>query len=352
VDLSGVSNFVVRRVAVKDLALWQDYVDRTPEAGCMHHAAWYEVLRDAFSVEPYFFLATDERSQVHGILPLYQSDSWITGRHIASLEEGVLSSCPQARRALLSAALELRERVGAKYLQIRGGTCNELATKVVPAVHTVIPTGRSREVLWRSIKKKTRWAIRQTLKQPITVVRDPDLAELDSFYKVYAEHMRELGTPVVGFDMFESIRARLGKDRLRLYVVKYRENVVGGMLCIVNSARWTDQYAMVRPSKQTEFANYLLYWHVICDANSCQVPQFDLGRCTPGSNVHLFKRKWGGIDIDVSYHFFATNASSITNPGLEGLKRRKGVAQRIWPHLPLFLCNRVGPLLRKRLPFI
>jgi hypothetical protein len=345
-------NMLVRRVACEDLASWQDYVDGMQEAGCMHHAAWYEVLRDAFWVEPYFLIATDERSQVQGILPLYQSNSWITAPHISSLEEGVLSSCPEARRALLTAALELRERVGARYLQIRGFADAELATRVIPTVHTVIPTNLPREALWRSIKKKTRWAIRQTLKQPIIVERDPDLVELDSFYAVYAERMRELGTPVMGFDMFESIRARLGKSRLRLYLVKYREDVVGGMLCIVNSTRWTDQYAIVLPSKDTEFANYLLYWHVICDASSCNVPQLDLGRCTPGSNVHLFKRKWGGIDIDVPYHFYADNASSISNLGLETLKRQKGLPQRIWPYLPLLLCNRVGPLLRKRLPFI
>jgi hypothetical protein len=343
---------VVRRVVREDLALWQDYVDRMPEAGCMHHAAWYGVLCDAFWVEPYFLLATDEHSRVHGILPLYQSNSWLTGRHISSLEEGILSSCPEARRALLGAALELRERVGAKYLQIRGLADADLATKIIPTVHTVIPTDHPREALWRSIKKKTRWAIRQTSKQPITVEHDPDLAQLGSFYGVYAQHMRGLGTPVMGFDMFESIRARLGKSRLRLYLVKYRQTIVGGMLCIVNSTRWTDQYAIVLPSKEAEFANYLLYWHVICDANSCNVPLLDLGRCRPGSNIHLFKRKWGGIDVDVPYHFYAANASSITNFGLEGLKRQKGVAQRIWPYVPLFLCNRVGPLLRKRLPFI
>jgi serine/alanine adding enzyme len=342
----------VRRAERSDLAKWQDFVDRAPDAGCMHHAAWYDVLRDAFWVEPHFLIATDRHAEVRGILALYRSDSLLTGRHISSLEEGILASHPEAGSALLAAALELRDRVGARYLQIRGPAIADSTSTIIRTVHTVIPTNQPQEVLWAAVKKKTRWAIKQNSKQPISVEHDPCLYEFENFYHVYAEHMRALGTPVVGFEMFDSIRTRLGIDRLRLYIVRYRERIVGGMLCILNSTRWTDQYAIVRLSKETEFANYLLYWHVIRDAASCKIPLLDLGRCTPNSNVHLFKRKWGGIDVDMPYYFYPTKSPRIKKLGFEGLKNRKGVRQRIWAHLPLAFCNRIGPLLRKQLPFI
>jgi FemAB-related protein (PEP-CTERM system-associated) len=342
----------VRRAERSDLTKWQDFVDRMPEAGCMHHAAWYDILRDAFWVEPHFLLATDKHSDVQGVLALYQSDSLITGRHMSSLEEGVLATHPKVARALIGAALRLRDRVGAKYLQIRGPSTDELDAKIIRTVHTVIATSKPEEALWAAVKKKTRWAIRQSLKLPISVQHDPGLKELESFYLVYAEHMRALGTPVVGFDMFDSIRSRLGINRLRLYIVRHKARVIGGMLCIINCGRWTDQYAIVRPSEDAEFANYLLYWHAIRDAASHKIPLFDLGRCTPGSNVHLFKRKWGGNDVDVPYHFYPSKSGSMDDPGLEGLKKRKSLVQRAWSRLPLAVCNRLGPLLRKRLPFI
>jgi GNAT acetyltransferase-like protein len=343
---------VVRRAERSDLAMWQDFVDRSPDAGCMHHAAWYEILREAFWVEPHFLIATDNDAKVHGILALYQSDSFLTGRHISSLEEGILAADPNTTHALLTAALELRDRIGAKYLQIRGSAVAESASKMIRTVHTILHTNHPEDVLWAAVRKKTRWAIKQNVKRPIAVEHDPSLRDLENFYRVYAEHMHALGTPVPGFEMFDSIRKRLGTGRLRLYIVRCRERIVGGMLCILNTNRWTDQYAIVRPSKETEFANYLLYWHAIRDAAACKVPLLDLGRCTPNGNVHLFKRKWGGVDIDVPYYFYSVKPHGTDNFRLEDLKVQKGIAQRIWSRLPLGFCNRIGPLLRKQLPFI
>jgi serine/alanine adding enzyme len=347
-----MQEIVVRRAERSDLVMWQEFVDRTPAAGCMHHAAWYDVLRDVFCVEPHFLIAIDQNANVHGILSLYQSDSFLTGRHISSLEEGILATSAKATEALLEAALELRDRTGAKYLQIRGPATSDSTSTMIRTIHTIIDTNQSEDVLWAAVKKKTRWAIKQNFKAPIAVQHDPNLENLEDFYRVYAEHMRSLGTPVMGFDVFDSIRNRLGLRKIRLYIVRYREQVIGGMLCILNTNRWTDQFAVVRRSQETEFANYFLYWHAIRDASVCKVPLFDLGRCTPNSNIHLFKRKWGGVDIEMPYNFYFAARHAIGSLRLEELKLKKGVAQRIWSHLPLSFCNRIGPLLRKQLPFI
>src|SRR3974390_2001234 len=99
------------------------------------------------------------------------------------------------------------------------------------------------------------------------------------------------------------------------------------MLCILNKHRWTDQYAIVRPSKSTPYANYLLYWHVIKDTVANGIPLLDLGRSTPSSSVHQFKRKWGGFDADVLYCFFASCGNGNVSAKLEELKVGKGLAQ-------------------------
>lgn len=350
--MSSQATIRVHQAVPEDLAAWQGFVDRTPDAGALHHAGWYEVLRDAYWVTPHFLMATDAGDDVVGILPLYHSRSPFTGSHISSLEDGVLASRAEATRALLDEARALRDRVQARYLQIRGGLIDEAAAITVPTVHTFIATNQPAERLWAAIKKKTRWGIRQAEKQAIVVERDPHLHELEAFYRVYAAHLHALGTPVMGLDAFRSLRNRLGRDRLRLYVVRYHGALIGGMLCIVNAGRWTDYYAIVRPVYDVEFANYLLYWHVIRDASSSGVPLFDMGRSTPDSNVHLFKRKWGGHDRETPYYFYPTPGMRVGDVGLQGLKQGRGLRQRIWSRLPLALCNSLGPLLRKQLPFI
>lgn len=344
--------FLVRVAKEEDLPAWQIFVDSAPAAGCMHHAGWYRVLRDAYWVTPYFLIAEEKRDRIVGILPLYHSRSPLTGSHLSTLEEGVLAVNESAAAALLTEARSLRDKTGAKYLQVRGGMVDEPGPRRFVTVHTRIDTSQSVDTLWHAVKKKTRWAIRQAEKTGIRIEYDPDLTNLDAFYRVYAEHMRHLGTPVPGFDTFCALRVHLGTEHLRLYVVKEHEHTIGGMLCIINSHRWTDQFAIVRPSKLTEFANYLLYWHVIRDAASCGIELLDLGRSTPNSNVHLFKRKWGGQDTEVVYNFYPAPNSKHARVGLEELKRGKSLPQRVWPRLPLLVCNRLGPLLRKQLPFI
>jgi len=103
----------VRAAQPDDLGAWQRFVDSTPNAGCMHHAGWYGVLRDAYRVTPHFWMATDANDNIHGILPLYHSRSLLTGSHISSLEDGALAVRPTAARILLAAARELRDAAGA-----------------------------------------------------------------------------------------------------------------------------------------------------------------------------------------------------------------------------------------------
>jgi serine/alanine adding enzyme len=342
----------IRLASNSDLMAWQEFVDNNSNAGFMHHAGWYGVLRDACWVIPYFMMAINEQGTIEGILPTYLSGSPLTGRHLSSLEDGVLATTTEAAVALLTKARSLRDETGSRYLQLRGGVVVQEADVTQRTVRTIIETSEPVETLWAAVKKKTRWAVRQAEQQNLRIEHDAALARMRDFYAAYAAHMRDLGTPVFGLDMFEAIVTNLGYDRLRLYVVEYDGRLIGGMLCVINGRRWTDYCAIVRPTADTKFANYLLYWHVIRDASQNGVERFDLGRSTPDSNVHLFKRKWRGTDIEVPYHFYLRPGVRSDNVGFGRQKRDKGMLQRCWSTLPLFVTNRIGPIIRKQLPFI
>jgi serine/alanine adding enzyme len=348
----GVAPLRIRVAQSGDLAAWQNFVDAAPDAGALHHAGWYHVLGDAYWVKPYFLMAVDSDDAVQGILPLYYSRSAIAGAHLSSLEGGMLVAGSEATAALLAGAKALRDRLGVGYLQLRGGPVDQPAEIIVPKIHTYIDTTKPVEALWSAVKKKSRWGIRQAKKQDLHVALDADLGGLESFYRTYAAHMRDLGTPVIGVDTFHAVRRRLGLQRLRLYLIRQGPRLIGGMLCILNGSRWTDYYAVVRSTKDIQFANYLLYWHVIRDAAQCGATRLDFGRSTPDSNVHLFKRKWGGCDVQFPYHFYASATVRAHDPGPQRIREGKALTQRVWSHLPLTLCNHLGPLLRKQLPFI
>src|ERR1700683_5622950 len=120
--MDDAAQIAIRVANEGDLAEWQLFVDRSPNAGAMHHSGWYGVLRDAYWVAPYFLIAEGASGQVAGLLPMYHSRSPLTGSHLSSLEEGVLAGNERVAAALLERARTLRDVIGAKYLQIRGGT--------------------------------------------------------------------------------------------------------------------------------------------------------------------------------------------------------------------------------------
>jgi FemAB-related protein (PEP-CTERM system-associated) len=342
----------VRAARPGDLVKWQHFVDAAPDAGALHHAGWHGVLRDAYWVEPYFLMAVDASDTLRGVLPLYHSRSPITGAHLSSLEGGVLAAESEVAAALLGEARALRDRLGVRYLQVRGGAVDQPAPVSISKLDTFIDTTKPLETLWSAVKKKTRWGVRQAEKQDLRVTLNAGLDGLEEFYRVYAAHMRDLGTPVMGLDAFRAIRRHLGPQRLRLYLIRNGTRLIGGMLCVLNGTRWTDYYAVVRGDKDIEFANYLLYWHVIRDASAGGATRLSFGRSAPNSNVHLFKRKWGGEDVPFVYHFYPKAAIANNPAGLYATDGRSGLLQEIWSRLPLAVCNRVGPLLRKQLPFI
>src|SRR5262245_2365395 len=184
----------VRSATAQDLRAWQRYIDSMPNAGCMHHSGWYGVLRDAYWVTPYFLIA-HRGERIQGVLPLYFSRSPLTGAHVSSLEDGALTSSPEATAALLAEARRLRDRLGANYLQIRGGAVDQAGPIAQSTVRTFVGTVKPAKELWSAVKKKTRWGIRQAEKQNIVIERDAGLENLQQFYRIYADHMRELGTP-------------------------------------------------------------------------------------------------------------------------------------------------------------
>jgi serine/alanine adding enzyme len=348
---SHESRAQIRIAGEADLDAWQQFVDDNDQAGCMHHAGWYRVLRDTFWVTPYFLMAINDKRAIEGILPLYLSRSPLTGPHISSLEDGILATTPNAARALITGARALGDKTGARYVQIRGGYADTEADLVQPTVRTIIATSQPVEALWKALNKKTRWAVRQAEKE-VSIERDQTFAGLSDFYVVFAAHMRDLGTPVFGSNVFSAILKHVGPDRLRLYLVKHQQRLVGGMLCVSNAGHWTDYYAIVRPAPERKFANYLLYWHVIRDAAQNGASHLDLGRSTPDSNVHHFKQKWRGIDFAAPYRFYARPGVQADNLGFGRQKQEKGTLQKCWSRLPLFFANSIGPLIRKQLPFI
>jgi len=213
----------------------------------------------------------------------------------------------------------------------------------------MIDTGQPIDDLLREIRKKSRVRyIRRASDNGFSVERDRELAKIDVFYHLYAQHMRDLGTPVMSIAHMRALKRHFGVARLRLFFLSHAGREVGGMLCIASTDCWLDMYAAVRTELLPLYPNYLLYWRVIEAAAEAGVKSFDLGRSPPHSNAHLFKSKWPGRNREVPHCYFG---APIAAARLDRFREQDSPMQRAWKHLPLSLANWLGPKLRAQLPF-
>jgi hypothetical protein len=333
-----------------DLSAWGEFVARQAPGNPMLAPAWYGILGDTSSVRRHFLMCRDAGGAVAGICPLYLSDSVFAGRHLTNLEDGWCAVDDGAAAALLDAAIDLRDRLSARYLLLRGiDDPSRPPCRSVQTVRRRVDTSQPADALLSRVKSYRRRHFRLAAKSGYSVVEDKE-RRIDRFYALYARHMRDLGTPVMGSGFMHSMAERLGPN-LRLFLVRESGGQpVGGMLCLTGGGYWLNQYAVVLKEHLPSYANYLLYWSVIEHMTVEGTRQFDLGRSAPGSNTHLFKAKWPGTDTLVPHHFFARDAASIPRH-LDDIRGGRSLVQRMWRHLPLALANRLGPLLRRQLPF-
>lgn len=345
--------YEIETADTQSLGEWQNYADNHPLGSGMHHAGWYQILKHSFDVRLEFLLARKDSGAISGVLPMYFSRSVFAYRHLTTLDDGLLVDDTEAATALLKAALSRRDLLGARYLLVRaavGGTVDLPPTAIRPIVRRIVHTGIGAPELLSRLSSYTRRDIRRAVKRGYSIRVDDDLSCVDTvFYDEYASHMRHLGTPVFARQMMSAIKEYLGPERLRLYLAMRGEEVVGGLLCVVAPSGWLALYGVIRENLLRDYVNYLLYWHAILQAADAGVAYFDLGRNTPGGGVHDFKSKWPGEDRESEHRYFAR--SGVKLPNFDILHQGRSFRQRLWMKLPLGITNRLGPVLRRQLPF-
>ncbi len=204
--------------------------------------------------------------------------------------------------------------------------------------------GADPELLWRKcLPAKLRSQIRRPQKEGMTCRFGP--GERHAFYAVFAENMRDLGTPVHSHRFFDAL-GEVFPEEVIFGVVYHGEQPVAGGCGFL----WGGEFEMTWASALRKYnrmaPNMLLYWSFMKKAIERGAALFNFGRCTPGGGTHRFKQQWGGEDTALPWLEWDRHGSG--EPSADSWAY--GTATQVWKHLPLPLANRVGPFLSRRIP--
>lgn len=342
----------MRVLTESDAGRWDDFVLRSASSNCYHQIAWRDVIERTFGHRTFYLLSEADSGSVDGVLPLVQLKSRMFGNFLVSLPYfnygGVCTASEDARYKLLTEAKFLAAQLGVEHIEFRH---TEHSFGGLPVkrdkVSMRLTLAGGVEGLFKSFPAKLRSQIKRPEKEGM-VARIGKMDELDSFYAVFSENMRDLGTPVYAksfflhiFEAFPettwicTVRTKEGLPVASGFLVGFRETLE------IPWASSLKRYNALSP-------NMLLYWSVLKFASESGYSVFDFGRSTPGEGTYRFKEQWGAKPAQLYWNYWLRNGGAL--PELNPKNPKYQLAIWIWKRLPLPVTRMFGPAIVKYLP--
>jgi FemAB-related protein (PEP-CTERM system-associated) len=327
-----------------DLA-WDAYVLACPDAGLYHRPGWARVIQRGYGHRPVYLWARDA-SGVRGILPLVLFRGALGGRSLVSLpfldEGGLRADDDAARAALWQAASEVSRRERAPSIELRQGEPSGLELPPLGSkVSVMLELARDPDAMWKRLDAKVRNQVRKATGSGL----EPawcGIEGLDDFYTVFAQNMRDLGSPVHARGFFAAILEEFS-GAARLLLVRDGRRTVAGGVCIVFRDTVMVPWASSLREWRSKCPSNLLYWEVIRSGCDKGLRWLDFGRSSPGGGTYRFKMQWGGQERRL--HWEASERPSL----IDSENPRYQWMIRAWQRLPVPVTKVIGPVLRRRL---
>lgn len=332
---------------------WDPFVMGFPGSSLYHLSGWTEVAREVFGHRALFVQAREPSGSLAGVLPVIRQKSLLLGHFATSLAffnyGGALAADPRVAGQMMMRACEAAEALGCRYLEFRDtqprpGHWAARTDKI--ALQLELPD--SVEALSKRLGSKLRAQVKRAEREDVQC-RTGTTALLDPFYSVFAENMRDLGTPVYPKRFFEAILERF-EEHCQLVVIESRGEPWAAGFLVFWRGRAEVPWASCRAQAKPLGANMKLYWELLSQAIARGCQSFDFGRSTVDSGTYKFKLQWGAQPVPLYWYRWERHAGMDTSSG-EERGRALQLATAIWQRLPLPVANALGPLVSGGLPW-
>ncbi len=337
----------VVELADTEFVRWDAFVATCPEATFFHRAGWKTVLESAFGHSTHY-LYVERDGEIEGLLPLAQVKSWLFGNTLSSLPfcvyGGILASNDEARSTLREAACQLARRLKVDALEMRNihPSGEDWPTKMLYATFRK-EIDADAEVNLKAIPRKQRAMVRKGIEAGLISETDAGWQRL---YRVYAESVRNLGTPVFPARYFRILREVFQSDCDVLMITDGQHDIAGVM-----SFYFKDQvlpyYGGSLEQARVLKGNDFMYWELMRRSGEQGIRIFDYGRSKKGTGPYNFKKNWGFTPEPLAYEYFLVNAADV--PDVNPLNPKYRLFVNSWKKLPLPVANFVGPFLARNL---
>lgn len=323
------------------------------DATAFHSVAWGQAVTRATGHEYLVLIAEDSAGALTGALPLHVVHSPLFGRAMVSagfaVDGGIIASDQASAQALGQAAWQLAERYSAPTLELRGGRLPDDPRWTIKSdahagfVADLVPEGADadqKQLEW--VPRKQRAEVRKGLGNDLVVRTGTAPIDREQHYAVYAESVRNLGTPVFPRSLFEAVLDGLG-DEADILTVSHNDIPVASVLSLYHRGAVMPYWGGGVWAARGLRANDVMYYALMNHARRRGCSRFDFGRSKVGTGAFAFKKNWGFTPAPLSYAVRTADGQPPRDVNPLSPKYRLQIA--LWQRLPLSVANRLGPLI-------
>lgn len=338
---------------------WDAFVESNSQGTFFHLLKWRDVIERNFGYQPNY-LYVEERGEIIGILPLFLTHSFIFGKTLVSIPVGVyggmVSKCDEAAALLLREARDLAVKHRVRYLEIRGNPYanyeslwrdgfadfkkNDIHVTFIREIETSDESNLAR------IPRKQRRMIRQAQKFGLRSSMDDE--RLRDCYLIYADSLRNLGTPVYGFNYFQDLKRTFG-DQCRVLNIEFQGQVIAGVLSFIYKDQLLPYYGGSLLKYRHLAANDFMYWELLSFGAERGYRIFDFGRSKTNTGAFDFKRHWGFDPLPLPSFYYQVGNKNIRDTASVSSELQWAI--KLWRRLPLKLTMAIGPRIAPHLPW-
>ena len=353
----------IRGLRAAEWPLWDAYVRGAAGGLPQHLAGWQTVLALTYGYTTHYLAAwrTDPSDpamrRIAGVLPLFLVDSPLLGRTLTTLPGGMCADDADVAGALLERAQELVCATHAKRLVLHDTRQTWAGPWQTTCDHEswLVDLRGGEEAVSRRLDRNIRRQIRMAERNGLTAVVDRSGERLDDFYHVLSHFTHQAGTPIFGRKFLQNVVESF-PDGFNIALVYREGEPIGGYFQLALGdmvyGEWgatLHEYLELRPV-------YLAYWTIIADAAAHGYSFLDMGRSPAGSSASKYKGQWA-TQMTPVYQQTWTPRPEDARTGGDSVARQAQtdtgfqVVRRVWPKLPFAVAQRLGPLLRRHVPF-
>lgn len=335
----------VRKATDADAQHWDAFVESCDDATFFHRFGWARVNQRTFGHRPHYLLAERDGAIV-GILPLAHKTSRLFGNALISTSfcsyGGVVASDPEARSPIEAEAEALARELGVDYLEFRNRAPQRDDWIRKDTVYATFrkPIEDGEDQIIKAIPYDgRRYAVRNSLRNNLTFeIQDG----VDSFYRVFAESYRNLGTPVFPKRYFEHLLEAFGSD-FEIGIVNGSKGALAASMFFYFKDDVHPYFTGGTRAARDVQANDFLYLRMMCRARERGRSMFDFGRSKYGTGSFDYKSYWGFTPEPLNYEYRLVRAREA--PDLNPLNPKFALMIATWKRLPISVSKLVGPLI-------